>query len=53
VSKNEVLRIVQEERNILRKIKRREANWVGHIQRRNWIIKHVIDGRIVTGRRRR
>jgi hypothetical protein len=33
-------------RNILHTVKRRKANWVGHILRRNCLLKHVIDGKI-------
>jgi hypothetical protein len=36
---------VKEERNILRTIKRRKANWIGHIVRRNCLLKHVIEGK--------
>jgi hypothetical protein len=48
----------KEERNILHTIKRRKAMWIGHILRRNCLLKHVIEGEIegrieVTGRRRR
>jgi hypothetical protein len=28
----------------LHKIKRRKANWTGHILRTNWLVKHVIKG---------
>ena len=35
----------QEKRNILRVIGRRKANWIGHILRRNWLLKHFIEGR--------
>jgi hypothetical protein len=47
-----------EERNILHTIKRRKANWIGHILCRNCLSKHVIKGRIeggieVTGRQGR
>jgi hypothetical protein len=42
----EVLRRVKEERNILYTMKRRKANWIGHILRRNCLIKHVIEGEI-------
>jgi hypothetical protein len=35
VRKEEVLHRVKEERNILHTIKRRKANWIGHILRRN------------------
>jgi hypothetical protein len=35
VRNEEVLRWVREERNILRIMERREANWIGHILRGN------------------
>jgi hypothetical protein len=43
--------------NILKRTKRRKADWVGHILCRNWLLKHV-EGKIeekieVTKRRRR
>jgi hypothetical protein len=49
---------VKEERNIVHTIKRRKANWIGHILRTNCLIKHVTEGKIegsieVTGRRGR
>jgi hypothetical protein len=49
---------VKEERNILHTIKRRKANWIGHILRRNCLLKHVIEGTLegrieMTGRRGR
>jgi hypothetical protein len=58
VRNEEVLHRVKEERNILHTIKRRKANWIGHILRRNCLLKHVIEekleGRIeMTGRRGR
>jgi hypothetical protein len=57
-AKNEVLFRAREERNILHTIKRRKANWIGHILRRNCLLKHVIEGKKegeieVTGRRGR
>ena len=53
--RNEELRTVKEERNILQTIKRR-ANWIGHIVCRNCLMKHIIEGKIeerteVTGKR--
>jgi hypothetical protein len=47
VRTEEVLHRVKEERNILhtRTIKRRKANWIGHIGRRNCLLKHVIEGK--------
>ena len=41
-----VLHRVREERNILHTVKRRKANWICHILRRNCFIKHVIEGQI-------
>ena len=46
---------MKEERNIVQTIKRRKANWIGHILRRNCLLKHVTEGKIenrieVTGR---
>ena len=37
---------VNEQRNILREIRKRKANWIGHILRRNCLIKQVIEGKI-------
>jgi len=42
VRNEEVLCRVKEERNILRTIKRK-ANWIGHILRRNWLLKCVVE----------
>jgi hypothetical protein len=47
-----------EERNIVRTIKRRNANWVRHILCRNCLLKHVIERKTeqrieMTGRRGR
>jgi hypothetical protein len=52
------LQRAKEEGNIIHKIKRRKANWIGHILRRNCLLKHIMElkkeGRInVTGRRGR
>jgi hypothetical protein len=54
----EVLHRVKEEKNILHTIKRRMANWIGHILCRNCLLKHVIEGKVegrieMTGRRGR
>jgi hypothetical protein len=58
VRNEEVLYRVKEERNIVHTIKRRKANWIGHILRRNCLLKHDIEGKLegrieVTGRRGR
>jgi hypothetical protein len=48
VRNEEVLHRVKEERNVLhtRTIGRRKANWIGHILRRNCLLKHVIEGKL-------
>jgi hypothetical protein len=40
-----VLGRVKEERNAPQTIKRRKANWIGHILRRNCFVKHVVEGK--------
>ena len=37
---------VNEQRNILHAIRKRKANWIGHIVRRNCLLKQVIQGKI-------
>ena len=46
----EVLLRVKEKRNILHEIRKWKANWIGHILRRNCLIKQVIEGKM-KGRR--
>ena len=41
-----MLRRVNEQRNILHEIRKRKANWIGHILRRNCLLKQVIEGKI-------
>jgi hypothetical protein len=53
-----VLLRVSEQRNILHEIRKRKANCIGHILRRNCLLKQVTEGKIrgqieVTRRRRR
>jgi hypothetical protein len=43
--RNEVLYRVKD-RNILHKIERRMANWIGHNWHRNCLLNHVIEGKI-------
>jgi len=38
---------VKEQRNILQTIRRRRAKWIGHILRRNCLIRHFIEGEVV------
>jgi hypothetical protein len=44
-SSEELLSRVTTGRSILQKIKRRKATWVGHMLRRNCLLKHVIEGK--------
>ena len=37
---------VNEQRNILHEIRKRKANWIGHILHRNCLLKQVIEGKI-------
>jgi hypothetical protein len=53
-----VLLRVKEQRNILHVTRKRKANWIGHILRRNGLIQRVTEGKIqwgieVTGRQGR
>jgi len=49
VRNEEVLLKVKEQRNILHEISERKANWIGHILRRNCLLKRVIEGKIKGG----
>jgi hypothetical protein len=58
VRNEEVLLRVKEQRNILHEIRKRKANWFGHILRINYLLQRVIQGKIqggieVTGRQGR
>jgi hypothetical protein len=46
VRNEEVLHRVKEERNIIHTVKRRKADWIGHILRRNFLLIHAIKGEI-------
>jgi hypothetical protein len=46
VRNEDVLLRVSEQRNILHEIRKRKANWIGHILRRNCLLKLVIEGKI-------
>jgi len=58
VRNEEVLLRVKEQRNILHEIRKRKANWIGHILCINCLLQWVTEGKIqggieVTGRRGR
>ena len=42
----EVLLRVNEQRNILHEIRKRKANWIGHILRRYCLLQQVIEGKV-------
>ena len=46
VRNEEVLLRVNEQRNILHEIRKRNANWIGHILPRNCLLKQVIEEKI-------
>ena len=41
-----MLLTVNEQRNILHEIRKRKADWIDHILRRNCLIRQVIEGKI-------
>jgi hypothetical protein len=43
VRNEEVLHRLKQERNILHAVKRRKANWIGHILYRNCLLRHFIE----------
>jgi hypothetical protein len=49
VRNEEVLLRVKEQRNILHAIRKRKANWIGHILRRNCLLQRVTEGKIQGG----
>ena len=46
VRNEDVLLRVNKQRNILHEIRKRKANWIGHILLRNCLLKQVIEGKI-------
>ena len=43
---DEVLHLVEEERNFVVTIEKRKKNWIGHIVRGNGLLKLVLEGRM-------
>ena len=46
VRNEELLLRVNEQRTIIHEIRKRKTNWIGHILRRNCLLKQVIEGKI-------
>jgi len=53
VKNEEMLQRDKEERNILYTIKRKQANWIGHILCRNSLVMYVIEGKRNDGKTRK
>jgi hypothetical protein len=51
VSNEDVLLRVKEQKDILHEIRKRKANWIGHVLRRNCLLRRVIEGKIGKGDR--
>jgi hypothetical protein len=49
VRNGEVLLRVKEQRNIQHEIRKRNANWIGHILHRSCLLQRVIEGKIQGG----
>jgi hypothetical protein len=49
VRNEDVLLRVKEQRNILHELRKRKANWIGHILRRNCLLQRVIERKIKRG----
>jgi ribosomal 50S subunit-associated protein YjgA (DUF615 family) len=49
VRNEDVLLRVKEQRNIRHEIRKRKANWIGHILRRNCLLQRVIEGKVQGG----
>jgi hypothetical protein len=49
VRNEDVLLRVKEQRNIIHEIRKRKANWIGHILRRNSLLQRVTEGKIQGG----
>ena len=49
VRNEEVLLKVKEQRNFIHEIRKRKANWIGHILRRNCLLQRFTEGKIKGG----
>jgi hypothetical protein len=49
VRNEDVLLRAKEQRNILHEIRKRKANWIGHILRRNCLLQRVTEGKMQGG----
>ena len=51
ISIKEVQHRVKNERNVLRRVGRRKVNWIGHILCNNFLLNHVVEGKVEGSRR--
>jgi hypothetical protein len=49
VRNEDVLLRVKEQRSILHEMRKRKANWIGHILRRNCLLHRIIEGKVKGG----
>ena len=49
ITKEEVLRRVQENRSLISNVLKRKANWIGHILRRNGLLHDTLEGKMEEG----
>jgi len=49
VGNEDVLLRIKEQTNILHEIRKRKANWIGHMLRRTYLLQRVIEGKIKGG----
>jgi hypothetical protein len=47
--RNEVFLRVKEQKIILHEIRKRKVNWIGHILRRNCLLRQVLKGKVKGG----
>src|SRR6187551_1651936 len=52
VTNEEVLKRIGEKRQVIRDIKKRKGNWLGHVMRRDCLLRDAIEG-AVEGKRKR
>jgi len=46
VENEEVLHRVKDDSNIQNTLQRMKAKWIHHVLGRNWLLKHVIEGKV-------
>jgi hypothetical protein len=52
ISNEAVLTMVNETRGLIRKIRERQKNWIGHVLRGDGLLRDVLEGRMLKNRQR-